>query len=497
MLPFHSPAHETRRHRLARTAFLVSAATLAGCAQVARQGGFADVQGLVAASGVHEPIEWRDDPAQEESVRATVGRLVDRELTPETAVQIALLNNPSLQATYEELGIAQASVVQAGLLENPVFSGAVLFGGVSPTYDLDVAQGFLDALLIPARERVAGAEFERVKAEVGGAVFDLAAEVRAAFYALQGAEQIVAVLARSLEAAEASRDLAAKLREAGNVSDLQLATERALAEEVRTELLRARAETVEPREHLRELLGLSTSTAEWKIVSSLPGLPGRDPSLGELLETASAKRLELAAARAQQQVFAETLETTRFWRYLGLVDVGVANHKEQGEKNWVSGPSLELEIPLFDQRQAEIAGIEAQLRQSERKTESAQIAVAAEVRRAYGRLEAARRLAENHRDALIPARRRVVELSQEFYDFMLLGAFELLAAKREEIASWADYVDAVRDYWVASAELERAVGARIPLLAEARPMPLPLEANTASPAAGAGEHAGRHSHGGH
>ena len=56
--------------------------------------------------------------------------LLEGELTTNAAVQIALLNNAALQATFEELGIAQAELVQAGLLKNPVFAGHVRFPAV-------------------------------------------------------------------------------------------------------------------------------------------------------------------------------------------------------------------------------------------------------------------------------------------------------------------------------------------------------------------------------
>jgi cobalt-zinc-cadmium efflux system outer membrane protein len=42
---------------------------------------------------------------------------------------------------------------------------------------------------------------------------------------------------------------------------------------------------------------------------------------------------------------------------------------------------------------------------------------------------------------------------------MLLGVFQLLAAKQAEVAAYREYIEAVRDYWVARSELERAVGA--------------------------------------
>ena len=49
--------------------------------------------------------------------------MLDNDLDEDEAAQIALLNNRRLQVAYEDLGVAQAEVVQAGLLRNPVFDG--------------------------------------------------------------------------------------------------------------------------------------------------------------------------------------------------------------------------------------------------------------------------------------------------------------------------------------------------------------------------------------
>ncbi len=434
-----------------------------GCAQVVSKGGFSAVQELFSATGEAATTQWQDDSEQAAAATEVVRKLLSQPLSPDAAVQVALLRNPDLQASYEELGVAQADLVQAGLLKNPVFSTAMFFGGVSPTLDFDVIQNFLDALLIPARERIAEAQFEQAKLRVAGVVFELAAQVRAAFRSLQGAEQLVDVLGAVLDSTEASRDYAAVLYAAGNLSELAVATEDALLEEVRGEFLHAQAATIEPREDLRELLGLSASQGEWGIAKGLPGLPGADPKLDELLELARTKRLELAAAIQEQAVVSEVLETAVFWRYFGGIELGAEAHKEQGERNWVAGPVLALEVPIFDQRQAEISRLEAQLRQAMRRAEGVEITVAADVRRAHAKLASARSLSEHYREALLPARRRVVALSQDFYNYMLLGAFELLSAKRSESTGYADYIAALREYWIAHAELERAVGARVPL----------------------------------
>jgi cobalt-zinc-cadmium efflux system outer membrane protein len=90
---------------------------------------------------------------------------------------------------------------------------------------------------------------------------------------------------------------------------------------------------------------------------------------------------------------------------------------------------------------------------------------ASEVALAAQRLHAAQQRFANLRDVIIPLRQRIVEQSQRHYNGMLIGIFELLEAKQDEIRAGEDYVAAQRDYWIARAQLERATGGRLRLSA--------------------------------
>ena len=45
---------------------------------------------------------------------------------------------------------------------------------------------------------------------------------------------------------------------------------------------------------------------------------------------------------------------------------------------------------------------------------------------------------------------------------MLMGAFEALQAKREQYAAYQEYIEAVRDYWLARVRLRLSVGGKLP-----------------------------------
>ncbi len=71
-------------------------------------------------------------------------------------------NNRDLQATYASLGVAQADLVEAGLLENPVFSLTFTPGMRGTIPEASIVQDFVGVLSLSARKKVGEAAAERV-----------------------------------------------------------------------------------------------------------------------------------------------------------------------------------------------------------------------------------------------------------------------------------------------------------------------------------------------
>jgi cobalt-zinc-cadmium efflux system outer membrane protein len=160
---------------------------VAGCAQVPKEAGFNDVKDLVGQR-VDYRLHWNQETEADREVEMAIEELLKNELTPETAVQIALLNNPSLQAVYEGLGITQADVVEAGLLENPVLFGQARFPNKSEestNYEFGITQNFLNLLMLPTRKELSAIRFEQVKLHVADKVIQLAAEVQKSYFTYQ------------------------------------------------------------------------------------------------------------------------------------------------------------------------------------------------------------------------------------------------------------------------------------------------------------------------
>src|SRR5437879_584338 len=119
---------ESRRMRFRKLALLSGTVALAGCAHVDPNPAFQELANTVQRR-TGKRVQWNRGSTEDAEAQAAVASLLSRPLTAGSAVQVALLNNHRLQATYEELGIAQADLVEAGLLRNPIFTFERRFPG--------------------------------------------------------------------------------------------------------------------------------------------------------------------------------------------------------------------------------------------------------------------------------------------------------------------------------------------------------------------------------
>jgi outer membrane protein, heavy metal efflux system len=371
--------------------------------------------------------------------------------------------------------------VQAGLLKNPVFGvGATAWEQehIDPNLFFTVEQDFLDLVTMPMRKRVAATQLEATKLRVADRVLGLAAEVRKAFYEAQSAEQVLAMRRLVREAAEASAELAQRQHEAGTMNDLAYSTELGLASQVRLDVKRSEGEAAVAREHLTRLMGVWGARTGWKLGPKLPELPRDEVPLERLESIAIDRRLDVAAARRELQAIDATLSLARSTRWTGFVNVEVEAARLRGDKRLSFGPRASLELPLFDQRQAAIARMDSLKRVSENELRKLAIDARSEVRENRARLVTARAIVEEYGGVLVPLRETIVKYSQEQYDAMLLGVYQLLQAKQSEFATYREYIEALRDYWIARSDLERAVGARLGPGAAKTSAPSPASAPT-------------------
>ncbi len=435
---------------------------LAGCASVNLSAGFPEVTAAVEERYAMK-IVWNRGTELDQEAAGKLRALLQRKLTADDAVQIAMLNNRDLQGIYTDLGVAQADLVQAGLFRNPILDAAVLFplSGVRPDLQLSVVISFLDALYVPLRKRVAAAKFEDAKLRVTRAVLDFAVQVRAAFYEYQANEQMLELRQSIVHALTASLEVSRRLHEAGNITDLDLTRDRALMEASKVALRAAEVATRQSREQLNSLMGTWGDDTNWEIDTRLPEIPSDVPQMDGIERLALARSIDLSNARQRILVAGQQLGYDKATALIPTTDLGPAAERREPE-GWQVGPMLWVPIPLFDQGQARIGRAVAELRRAQHEYYALGVRIRAVARAVQERIRGAQDRALYYRDILLPLHERIVNDAQLQYNAMQIGIFQVLREREQQIETGVAYVEALREYWLARADLEQLSSGRLP-----------------------------------
>jgi cobalt-zinc-cadmium efflux system outer membrane protein len=426
---------------------------LAGCATIPRDAGLSDVRNEVTTRSNQNVTMRQPTTTDDESARTM---LQGRKLDAETAVAVALANDPRVQIELAQLGLARADLIEASTIRNPIFSGEIRFPG-SPArpYEIALTQSILDIAQLPRRRAAGQAAFEAAKLRVASAVLSIAADVRTDFFDLLAASQHVAANRAITEAARAAADLAQRQHQAGNITDLDLENQQAQYEQAKIDLARSEEEVLLARESLIRAMGLRDASLEWQIADDFPSPSGVEPSEADLMPLLATRRLDIAAARHEVEAAERLLPVARL-SGVGEIDAGI--HRERdAEGPTTTGPELSVPIPIFNRGRAARARAEAQLLVNRQRLAAITAAASSEARAARDRVVAARSRVEYYRDVLIPRRQRILALTQLEHNAMVAGFYQLIQARQSEANARRDYIDAQRDYWIARTNLDRVL----------------------------------------
>jgi outer membrane protein TolC len=437
---------------------------MAGCVSISKDGGFSEVRELVEKRADVRP-QWNRNTADDKAAEQAVAELLAKPLTPESAVQIGLLNNRGLQAQYAELGVSQADMVQAGLLSNPIFSGTWLLASEAIKFEQSLTFNFMSLLLLPMQQKLGATRFEQVKAKVGNTIIGFVADTQIAYYRAVAAQQVVELMRRAVTSAEAASELADKQRQAGALGARELARQQAYLADTQTQLARAKQVASTVREKLIRQQGLAKTT-QLILPERLPNPPTKKPEYADIESLALSQRLDIESAKREMDVAGQAIGITNITRFINIQEIGIARLEETNELTKL-GPVLAVEIPIFDFGQARSARRRTMLREAEDHLVESIVNARSEVRERQEDLQTAYDIAQRQRVAIVPLRERIVKETQFLYNGMLESIYTLLNDYREGVMAGKDYIDAQKDYWIAHAELERAAGGRLPAMADA------------------------------
>ncbi|GMU22528.1 MAG: hypothetical protein AMXMBFR13_26140 [Phycisphaerae bacterium] len=486
----------------------LAAAALAGCAAVRPQADYGRAQQLAtAATGQPETYI----PGQDDAITSRVEALLADGITVDEAIQIALLNNPSFQAAWMDVGMARADLVQAGLFSNPsLFTSFRLpAGGGLSNIELTIAQSIADLWQIPARKKVAREQLERAVLTLAREATQLAANTKASYYRALGAQEVHKNAQENAAIAQELLDLAVARKQAGAGTDLDINLSRSAVLEANLSVQTTRLAAASARRDLATALGITQSADELELASSLAIQAPSELASDRLISIAQQARLDLLAARRVVNA-AEASLRLEYLEVIPSVDVGVAMERgakqQQGGRNLLAdtarasianggltapeiqprserqanrrtdlivGPSVALPLPIFDQNQAQIAKAAFALQQARKDLEARERSAVQEIRGAADRLNTAWAVVAFYRQEMLPLAERSLAMTRDSYRAGGTSVLAVLEAQRFLLDARRRYLEALQNAAGLVAEVELAVG---------RPLSELIEPPTSNPA---------------
>jgi outer membrane protein TolC len=441
------------------TAMLLSALLLSGCAPFSPDGGMVKVANF-ADETIHKDVVSIRTEEDARRASAAVQRLLGRGLTVDTAVQVALLGNRGLQASYNELALAEADRVGESLPPNPTFSISRIAGSGALEIERQVVGDILALATLPFRSEIARRRFQKAQLRAAEETLRLAADVRRAFYRAVAANEPVVLLTDAKSTAESTAQLAQKLGQTGALNKLDQAREQVFYAETTADLATLRQEAASARERLIRLLGLWGEDLNIRLPQRLPLLPRRPLSLPRIEVDAVGHRIDLQIARLELDALARSLDLTEASRFVTLLDIAGIDRKTRDPDTAPfreRGFDMQFQIPIFDGGEVRVRqATETYNRAFNLLTEKA-VNVRSEARDAFAVYRSTYEIALHYQREVLPLRKIISDEMQLRFGSMQIDVFALTTEARQRIAAFRAAIDARRNFWLAQSELQTAV----------------------------------------
>jgi outer membrane protein TolC len=437
---------------------IASALLLSACQTWSTDGGMSVVAGIVGHDLNKDVVAVRT-PEETQAARARVRALLRRPLTADAAVRIALLNNRGLQAAYNELGLAEAAMVQASLPSNPTFSLSRVSTSIEIEIERRIVADILALATLPARAEIAADRFWQAQLRAAEETLRVAAETRRAFYRTVAARELGGLLEQAKSAAETATELARRLGETGAMNKLDQAREQVFYAEVTAQLATARQRAASERERLTRLMGLWGGDLDFKLPDVLPALP--PPKALPAIETeAVRRRVDLQVARIELDALAKSYGLANATRFINLLEVsGISKTQREadGARGSGGGVEVEFQLPIFDFGEVRVRQSEQTYMQALNRLVERAVNVRSEARDAYRNYRSTYDIARHYRDEVVPLRKIISDEMILRYGAMQIDVFALLAEARQRINSSVLAIEARREFWLAHTDLSVAV----------------------------------------
>ena len=378
-------------------------------------------------------------------------------LTEDQALKIAITNNPDFQVILTSLGFAKADLKQAGILENPTIFGDFAFYNLQDSFhpSAGIQKNITDIILRPLKVKIAKNKLKQTQEEIEFAMTNLIFGLRASYYNFVAAKQSLDLSQKLLLAAEIESEFAIEQNKVNNINKQDLLSHQANLTRVQKELIEVEKNYKLAKIGLIRFLGIEAEDFDYDEKLSLSDLPSTEIAEADLEGLAFTNRADLLAQKEELKAIERSVKLAKR-SVLPPIRIGAEFHNEPDGTAWA--PIIQTELPLFNRNQAEKQRSSVLLEQNQRKLEAKSLDIKTQVKMAYVNLVSHRDIAESYSKLLIKQNSEQLDFAKLKYNYMLADIYDLLKAKTSTLEAEISNVQALQNYWLSKAELERTIG---------------------------------------
>lgn len=384
------------------------------------------------------------------------------ELALKQAVLLALQNNRAIRADVEQIGVARADLVQAGLLPNPIVN--IMVGSADngvTVVGASVAQEFAALWLRSSRVKAADARLNQTVLDVSDRALRLVSDVQQNYVRIVFGESAVRLTQSHISLLEKSIDVMTRRVAAGSATSLDVNRLRLQLLDLQTTLIRQNTDLQKFRRTLLEQMGVATMSTEWQVSETglpLASLP-QDLTEQVAIDLAQSQRLDVLASRFVYESRRAALRTEELSRIQSL-GLGVEFQRDTGKINSI-GPTVSIPVPIFDTNQARIAGAEAQFRAAVATGSAVQQRAVAQARIAWVDFRNSESLATTYQQQILELAAKNLSLTEAALKAGQVDVTILLESQREVIKAKLELNLLQANAMTSLIELEYAVGGKL------------------------------------
>jgi cobalt-zinc-cadmium efflux system outer membrane protein len=350
-------------------------------------------------------------------------------VTEDEAVAIALYNNAQFQTDLVAIAIANADLIDAGIIPNPLLRYLSPNGGI-------VAQGYINfyvgaMLQRPRRVAASKREAHRTAENMVQRSFTLIRDVQVAYADLLLAKNRVQILGENAAIRSQMMTLTSSRLRNGDISELEATTVRVDSLSAVDNLLRAAQDTIILRNRFNALLGLNAIDTVLNLTPAANVAFTKIPK-EEFLKIAFENQPELKAATAAVEAAGKRVgwERSKILNFTGVLNG--QKLKPSGDKNVPDtyDLGLQMDIPIFNQNNGKVARAKADLEQASFQYIALRQRITLDIAEAYVRYELAYRSYDIWNNNVLPSLEEAVKLSQNSFGTGDVSYLPVLEATR-------------------------------------------------------------------